>query len=504
MGVLSKNLAQSWDRACKLMARVTGRRLPLATAARVQPVFVVAFGRSERDGLCKVLSASERLRFPRPEVDLPRLIKRLQRHMYRSWRYLAATAATEITSDTSERNEIRKRLMAVQPGDRSLAALIDRLYCGQDGSEGCWGATVDPVQNRMKRILEVFPDARFICLVRNGVEAIAAELSLNPERRVAELGGLWASGSAAMSAMAEKQPGTLCVLKYEDLLAHPVEELDGLCGFLGIEHAASMDDTARRIAEEHRLSGSPADGGSVSLEGSQLQDLSLAFSTELVRRGYDDITLPGPRFYSQYGQDRYLAEQMFPAKTDGFFVDIGAHDGVTYSNSKHFEELGWRGVCVEPNPQVFRQLQRNRSCKCVNACISEVSGEIEFAMVVSESEDDFTNMLSGIVDKYDKRHRRRLEQEVAAAGGRLDHIQVASQKFNECVPPGTKIDFVSIDTEGAELAVLQSIDFGAVDVECFVIENNYSENTIAEFMNSKGYKLHATLKVDQVFVRQRS
>ena len=51
-------------------------------------------------------------------------------------------------------------------------------------------------------------------------------------------------------------------------------------------------------------------------------------------------------YYSQFEQDKFVYENFFQGKTDGYFVDIGAHDGTTFSNSRFFEELGWTGVCV--------------------------------------------------------------------------------------------------------------------------------------------------------------
>ena len=54
------------------------------------------------------------------------------------------------------------------------------------------------------------------------------------------------------------------------------------------------------------------------------------------------------KYNSQYGQDRYLNEHFFHDKEGGFFVDIGAHNGVTISDSLFYEkELGWKGICLE-------------------------------------------------------------------------------------------------------------------------------------------------------------
>ena len=67
-------------------------------------------------------------------------------------------------------------------------------------------------------------------------------------------------------------------------------------------------------------------------------------------------------YYSQSQQDK-IVDILFSKKMNGFFVDIGAHNGVNFSNSLFFETYrDWKGVCIEPIPEVFEQLQKNRNC----------------------------------------------------------------------------------------------------------------------------------------------
>jgi hypothetical protein len=76
---------------------------------------------------------------------------------------------------------------------------------------------------------------------------------------------------------------------------------------------------------------------------------------------------PPEAFYSQHGED-YLLFTLFRRHTDGFYLDIGAFDGVHISNTYVFERLGWRGICVEAHPEYFSLLRVNRpSATCVQA-----------------------------------------------------------------------------------------------------------------------------------------
>lgn len=67
------------------------------------------------------------------------------------------------------------------------------------------------------------------------------------------------------------------------------------------------------------------------------------------------------QYYSQNGQDAFIVK-LFNGKRNGYFLDIGAYDGVYFSNSLTLEKsLGWEGICIEPNPLVYGQLKSNRT-----------------------------------------------------------------------------------------------------------------------------------------------
>jgi len=64
-------------------------------------------------------------------------------------------------------------------------------------------------------------------------------------------------------------------------------------------------------------------------------------------------------FYARYGEDRYLWE-LFGGKSEGFYIDVGAGNGLAGSVSYAFERAGWRGMCVEPHPQLYLECLRHR------------------------------------------------------------------------------------------------------------------------------------------------
>lgn len=69
------------------------------------------------------------------------------------------------------------------------------------------------------------------------------------------------------------------------------------------------------------------------------------------------------KFYSQHGEDRWIVEHVdFELTGRGVFVEVGAHDGVSDSNTFYFEQAGWTGLCIEANPALWDRLAANRLC----------------------------------------------------------------------------------------------------------------------------------------------
>jgi FkbM family methyltransferase len=232
-----------------------------------------------------------------------------------------------------------------------------------------------------------------------------------------------------------------------------------------------------------------------ALDG-RLRDLEIAArSAGLLVRLYTEMNT-GLSFPGQAGQD-LLAYLYFHGKKDGFFLDIGAHDGRTYSNSYVFEQLGWRGVCVEPLPDVFKLLRQNRRCDCCQAALAGRSDpQAGFIHALG------VDTLSGLEWEMADGHEDWILQE----GGRPERITVRTITFPELMDayPGIRtIDFLSLDVEGAELAILRTIDFdhydfGLITVEC-IEEKSGEGEALRAFMADKGYGVLADLGLDLVF-----
>jgi FkbM family methyltransferase len=209
----------------------------------------------------------------------------------------------------------------------------------------------------------------------------------------------------------------------------------------------------------------------------------------------------GNPYFSQFRQDEFLNEVIFNRKRNGFFIDIGAHDGITISNTLYFEKaMEWKGLCIEPNPNVFAKLIANRHSTNLNVCVGNGNKTVRFTMI-----EGYSEMLSGISDAYNEKHLDRINREIESKGGEKKEIDVEMITLDS-IPEiqGQQIDFISIDTEGNEFDIVKSINFDVLDITALVIENNYGDGRIKDYLQGFGYDLVYSLDCDEVFVQKKS
>jgi FkbM family methyltransferase len=174
---------------------------------------------------------------------------------------------------------------------------------------------------------------------------------------------------------------------------------------------------------------------------------------------------------AQAGQDQWVAGEAFDERQGGYFVDIGAYDGVKVSNTFILEKrLGWRGLCIEANPRAFAALERNRSSTCLNVCLDQVEGEVEFAL---------RGELGGIAGLSD------IPSPVDEGVIRLPTRRLESVLREQGAP--AVIDYLSIDVEGAEERVLADFDFSAFRFNTLTIER--PSDRLREVLRANRYRL---------------
>ena len=188
--------------------------------------------------------------------------------------------------------------------------------------------------------------------------------------------------------------------------------------------------------------------------------------------------------YSQLGQDfDCLAKYPFSPNQNYFYVDIGASDGISLSNTYLLEKNGWNGICIEPESNSFTKLVSNRNSININCACYKSDEEVDF-LVSSEP------MLSGIEETIFKNNLeyKSIKVKAKTLTQILDEYQAA-----------THIQYLSLDVEGGELNVLLGCDFNKYSFGIIDVEHNYMDvlrGEIKELLESKGYKFALQNKWD--------
>jgi FkbM family methyltransferase len=190
---------------------------------------------------------------------------------------------------------------------------------------------------------------------------------------------------------------------------------------------------------------------------------------------------------------------------NGFFVELGAFDGVYQSNSNYFERSrGWRGILVEPSPENFLLCRQNRAEETRVYCAACVSFDYELPyveIVYKDTGSTPVGLESDIPDPLVHTYYDRLAPEqVPIYGAKARTLQSILEDSN--VPK--RVDFLSLDVEGAELEVLRGVDHSAFRFRYCCIESR-SFDKLQSYMTSINYKFVEKLTaIDYLFVDDKN
>jgi FkbM family methyltransferase len=187
-----------------------------------------------------------------------------------------------------------------------------------------------------------------------------------------------------------------------------------------------------------------------------------------------------PAYCSQFGEDKWIVENLNPP-AQGTFCEVGAFDGIHSSNTRHFEQLGWHGVCIEADPFNAAKMIQNRDCVCF-ACAAGLIGLESFS---------FTGEDRGIGGL-----KRSFAQSFIVPVIPLEDILKSAAV--------TSLDILSIDTEGTELDVWRSI--GEIRPTIVIVEYFTQglitdvDSIVAQFV-ADGYSLKHKTDCNIIFKR---
>jgi len=204
------------------------------------------------------------------------------------------------------------------------------------------------------------------------------------------------------------------------------------------------------------------------------------------------------QFYSQAGQDKFVLQEFFKHKKNGFFVEIGAYNGIQGSNCFYFEKFKkWKGVAVEASPTQFKSLKKNRSCLAINKAISDKNGTADFIDVTS----GLTQMSGLESDHYKKTYKK-----IKAGTSEINIIQAKTITLSGLFSTLKikEIDYCSIDIEGGEYSIMKGFNFSKYPIKVLSFENKEPEKIkFNSILEKNGYKFFDYVGSDEVWYNIR-
>lgn len=209
----------------------------------------------------------------------------------------------------------------------------------------------------------------------------------------------------------------------------------------------------------------------------------------------------GIRSYSQLGEDllvkAFLADK-WRWDYSGFYVDIGAHDPRTLSNTKKFYDVGWRGINVDASADAIAKFRRQRKRDInVNVGIGQEKAELAYYHLSESAMNTFS-------EEFAKKMIR--ENGVKLLGIEKIPVIPLSELLDNYLPKGQHIDFLDIDCEGCDIEILKSNDWTRYQPEFILIEihldgKNWEipNTSTAKFLHSIGYELVGQSKITSLF-----
>lgn len=200
--------------------------------------------------------------------------------------------------------------------------------------------------------------------------------------------------------------------------------------------------------------------------------------------------LAGDKYHGLAMLDKKIAEHL--DYTNGFFVELGANDGVSQSNTLYFEKYkGWTGILIEPTPHNYLKCLANRSAAnhfFCNACVSfdyrEKFVEIAFANLMSSP----IGLESDIADPLG--HAKAGEHFLNPTDKVFTFGAVARTLHQILIDSGapSQMDLLSLDVEGAEIEVLKGIDHESFRFRYMCIESRDIEK-MTRYLSDHGYHM---------------
>lgn len=301
-----------WGIGQSLSSFIFGPRHPIRASELIRPFFIIGSGRSGNTLLRRVLQAHSELHIPPENQALGAAITLYRRNRALPWPHLVdLVLGTFQFSHGFEAFGVDLRPLAEQLHDapkreRNLAHLLDELYrfhaTAQHKRCLYWGDKTPLNTFNAFKIASVFPGARFIHMLRDGVDVVESYVRSGLISSYEEAARRWLASVDAARLVGRRYPSRFIEVRYEDLVREPDEAVREVCAFLDVEfepdmisrteHAKSMGDVLQY--DHHAKSLTPISASSVGtgrrvLDSKTLKMLAPVIGAQLRDLGYESI-----------------------------------------------------------------------------------------------------------------------------------------------------------------------------------------------------------------------
>ncbi len=206
----------------------------------------------------------------------------------------------------------------------------------------------------------------------------------------------------------------------------------------------------------------------------------------------DNLNMDSRNRVDQYNQASVILE--LSGKNQGIFIEVGAYDGFTLSNTYELEKMhGWTGVLVEPIKAHYESCVQNRWSEIFNGVVYDRDGDVDFKHIQGYSE-----MLSGIEEAYHPSCLSRIGNEMRQHNQKAEIVKLPCLTINGLMEKYhlRQADYLSLDVQSAELQVLKAYDPTKNPIKCVSLDTNrINTDEIHAWFVDHGYKLHWKHKV---------
>ena len=168
------------------------------------------------------------------------------------------------------------------------------------------------------------------------------------------------------------------------------------------------------------------------------------------KRAIRDWIPLGRLSYSQEGEDLILARLLGASAARGFFVDVGAHHPVRFSNTYYFYRRGWRGINIDPLPGTEFRFRRMRPRDITLECgVAAKPGVLTYHSFNEPALNTFS----------EEEAAKKIQGEYHVVTRTQVPVRRLDDLLNQHMPFGMAIDFLTIDAEGLDFEIVQSNDW---------------------------------------------